>query len=74
MKDVVSCEKLRGAANKRRSEDLRMGKPGTVNPYHSVDEHIVFGKLTGRTETSQYPQEQKEISISSVAASERETA
>jgi hypothetical protein len=27
MKDVVSCEKLRGAANERRSVDVRMGKP-----------------------------------------------
>jgi hypothetical protein len=26
-KDVVSCEKPRGAANKRRSVDVRMGKP-----------------------------------------------
>ena len=27
MKDVVSCDKLRGAANKLRSGDFRMGKP-----------------------------------------------
>ena len=27
MKDVVSCEKLRGVANRLRSGDLRMGKP-----------------------------------------------
>ena len=27
MKGVVSCEKLRGAASRRRSEDTRMGKP-----------------------------------------------
>jgi len=26
-KDVVSCEKLRGAANEHRSVDVRMGKP-----------------------------------------------
>ena len=31
MKDVVSCEKLRGAASRHRSEDLRMGKPGWGN-------------------------------------------
>ena len=30
MKDVISCEKLRGAANKLRSGDIRMGKPTTV--------------------------------------------
>ena len=27
MKDVISCDKLRGAANKLRSGDFRMGKP-----------------------------------------------
>ena len=26
-KDVISCEKLRGAANKHRSADIRMGEP-----------------------------------------------
>ena len=26
-KDVISCEKPRGAANKLRSGDIRMGKP-----------------------------------------------
>ena len=30
-KDVASCEKLRGAASKRRSGDVRMGKPGGGN-------------------------------------------
>ena len=27
-KDVTSCEKLRGIANRYRSADIRMGKPG----------------------------------------------
>ena len=27
MKDVVRCDKLRGAANELRSGDFRMGKP-----------------------------------------------
>ena len=27
MKDVILCDKLRGAENKLRSVDLRMGKP-----------------------------------------------
>ena len=27
MKDVTSCDKLRGAANELRSGDFRMGKP-----------------------------------------------
>ena len=33
-KDVISCEKLRGAANKRRSEDIRMGQPDRLKVYH----------------------------------------
>ena len=36
MKDVISCDKLRGAANKLRSGDFRMGKP-TVR-YHIVNQ------------------------------------
>ena len=27
MKDVISCEKLRGGANSRRAVDIRMGQP-----------------------------------------------
>ena len=27
-KDVASCEKLRGAASRQRTVDIRMGKPG----------------------------------------------
>ena len=30
-KDVVSCEKLWGAASRRRSIDIRMGKPGGLH-------------------------------------------
>ena len=36
MKDVISCEKLRGLANTNRSADLRMGHPGTRRLYHSM--------------------------------------
>ena len=32
MKDVISCDKLRGAANKLRSGDFRMGKPTVRYP------------------------------------------
>ena len=32
MKDVISCEKLRGAANEPRSGDIRMGKPTARYP------------------------------------------
>ncbi len=41
-----------------------MGKPSAANPHYSLDEYIVLGKLTGRTETSQYPQEEKAKAIS----------
>jgi len=34
-KDVVSCEKPRGAASRRRSVDIRMGEPGMGRPCHT---------------------------------------
>ena len=40
MKDVVSCEKLRGAANRLRSGDVRMGKPGRGNALSLCGEYI----------------------------------
>ena len=33
MKDVVSCEKSRGFANKIRSANIRMGQPSTARCY-----------------------------------------
>lgn len=65
MKDVASCDKPRGAASKRRSEDVRMGKPGgghTPSPER---------ELTQGTETSKYLVEKKSKEIPLVAASER---
>ncbi len=35
-KDVVGCEKPRGAASRHRSVGVRMGKPGVVNPRHRM--------------------------------------
>ena len=49
--------------------ELSWGKPQL--PY---TEYIGVRGNTGRTETSKYPEEEKEKSISWVAASERETA
>ena len=63
-KDVASCEKLRGVASRQRSVDIRMGKPGWSNVQSSKDEYIVFEKGTRGTETSKYPEEKKETSIS----------
>ena len=63
-KDVASCEKLRGAASRLRTVDIRMGKPGWSNDQSSWNEFIVPQKGTRGTETSQYPEEEKETSIS----------
>lgn len=64
MKDVLGCEKPRGAAKKLWSGDFWMGQPGTV--------WIVspFGGRTQGSETSQYLKEEKSIEILGVAASE----
>ena len=83
MKDVVTCEKLRLVGSERKSVDVRMGQPGTVNSVssdHYFDFEILFlleirGQSSGqrqtwRTETSKYPQEEKVITIPLVAASE----
>ena len=74
MKDVVSCDKPRIGANNLRPGDFRMGKPDVSNVASSLPEYIGQWRQTGRIETSKYPLEQKVITISSVAASERETA
>ena len=34
MKDVVSCDKPRGAASRLRSGDFRMGKPSRMNSWN----------------------------------------
>ena len=51
-----------------------MGKPGGSHVPSSMNESIVHEKGTRGTETSKYPEEEKETSISSVAASESERA
>ena len=74
MKDVASCDKPRGAANKLRSGDFRMGKPGRGHALPSQSESIALWKRTGGSEPSQYPQEEKATAIPQVAASESGTA
>ena len=64
MKDVLSCDKPRGAAKKLWSEDFRMGQPGMARVMS------LFGERTWGSETSQYPQEKKSTEIPLVAASE----
>ena len=73
-KDVISCDKLRGAANKLGSADFRMGQPGILKRCHPLAEYIGLGKRTRGTETSQYPEEEKTTVIPQVVASERGTA
>ena len=74
MKDAASCDKLRGAANERRSGDFRMGKPTWGHAQVSLAEYIGQWKATQGSEPSQYLQEEKTIVIPLVAASERGTA
>ncbi len=44
MKDVITCDKLRGAGNMLRSGDVRMGKPTTL--VVSISEFIAYEKGT----------------------------
>ena len=63
-KDVASCEKLRRAASRHRLVDIRMGKPGGSNVPSPITEFIGYEEGTRGTETSKYPEEEKEKSIS----------
>jgi hypothetical protein len=65
MKDVVSCDKLRGAAHKHY---IRRFPNGTT---HHVEDVISERKLTPGTETSKYRKEKKTIVIPRVVASEK---
>ena len=51
-----------------------MEESGCSNVQSSHGEYIAMTKVTRGTETSKYPQEEKETSISKVAASEMERA
>ena len=73
MKDVDSCEKLRGAANRHGSGDFRIGQPDGDEP-SARTEYIGTLQPTRGTETSKYPEEQKSTEIPPVVASERGTA
>ena len=74
MKDVASCDKPRGAANRHRSGDFRMGQPLASQVARSPAEFIGGEKQTRGSEPSQYPEEQKAIAIPPVAASEQGSA
>jgi hypothetical protein len=67
-KDVVSCDKLRGAAHKRY---IRRFPNGTT---HHAEGMISERRPTQGTETSKYLEEKKTIVIPQVVASEKGTA
>ncbi len=71
MKDVGSCEKLRGVATQTLIRRCPNGKTcaGESQPSHT--EYIGVLKPTRGTETSKYPEEEKSTEIPQVAASER---
>ena len=58
-KDVTSCEKLRVAANERRTVDIRMRELNASNVALHRNEQIVTSEGTRGTETSKYPEEKK---------------
>ncbi len=70
-KDVISCEKPR---EEQISIEPRMSEWETHEQTQvPMRQSITHGRNPG-TETSKYPEEEKETSISQVAASERERA
>ena len=60
MKDAVSCEKPRGAANRPRSGDIRMGKPTAGNAAVCASEHIGCARERGELKHLMYPQEKRQ--------------
>ena len=67
MKDVVSCDKLRGVAHKHYIRRFPNGTTRYVEDIASCANR----KSTRRTETSKYPEEKKITMIPQVVASER---
>ncbi len=47
MKDVATCEMLRGAGRERRSVDVRMGQPSCRHGQESRAEYIGTGEQPG---------------------------
>ena len=75
MKDVASCDKLRLGAHTRYYPQIsEWGNPLGVMPKHPPLNKIGGVGATRGTETSKYPEEEKEKSISGVAASGTERA
>ena len=66
MKDVISCDKLRGAANELRSVDFRMGKP--TARYPTVNQIAVGGEPP---ELKHLSRARKDINRDSASSGER---
>jgi hypothetical protein len=70
MKDVASCDKLRGAAHRRYIRRSPNGETHWSKPPVRPAEYIGGSERTQGSEPSQYLEEEKEISIPKVVASE----
>ena len=64
MKDATTGDTPRLGGNNRRPVDFRMGQPNLGNARLSASEYIGCEKLTQRTETSKYLEEEKITMIS----------
>ena len=71
MKDAVACDKPRRAGKRALTRGSLNEETQLGNPQLPTPERIGCEERTRGTETSHYPQEKKETSIPSVAASER---
>src|SRR5258708_28990898 len=70
MKDVASCDKLRGAAHRRYIRRSPNGETHLSKPQVHPAEYIGRSERTQGSEPSQYLEEKKETSIPKVVASE----
>ena len=70
MKDVASCDKLRGAAHRRYIRRSPNGETLLSNPQERPAEYIGGNERTQGSEPSQYLEEKKETSIPRGVASE----
>src|ERR1700733_7262188 len=70
MKDVASCDKLRGAAHRRYIRRSPNGETHLSKPQEHPAEYIGRSEQTQGSEPSQYLEEEKETSIPIVVASE----
>src|ERR1700749_5190295 len=68
MKDVASCDKLRGAAHRRYIRRSPNGETHLSKPQEHPAEYIGRSERTQGSEPSQYLEEEKETSIPIVVA------